>query len=511
MAVVTNTVPSLRQEDSGLVCNSAFYDLNIWLQRKLTTADMEQLQRLAVERLKHSVSELQTLVDHDRRNQPLPPPKPTTLHLITDTSALTTSVGDLKTYVGDESARITVPSAVLDSLDALKRGSDTENVNARETVRWFDRIIGKGGSDKGIKIQAPNEVYGTWQECLEWYNPPPSADTAAQSGFAAPDAMTESMMLSKTTEVMDQLSISPPSSPTLAPTNVPRLLKAGQTFNEGPGRKDLPPIITRANTMPVMKEPPSPTSPLPNPEVPRRIQPIINCALECLHSEKPEISKSSEGVLYLVTNNPEITHWAKCFGVPVLNTKELNNKIYEENRLYKEKKNDWQFSQSRAQNNSNLVGGKVNYGNSGNVKQDHMTPNGARGGRNENAPSGRRRNRHNQNANFNSNSNTNNNGQQNSVNGGNNHINNISPSARGGRPIGRAGYQIPIARSATIGTPKELENKFAGSPESIPQFPTSPNRNGFRPRENKQEQPEYILGRGANRGVARGKGKLWVP
>ena len=61
-----------------------------------------QLQRLAVERLKHSVSELQEMVDHDRRNQPLPPPKPTTLHLLTDASALTTSVSEIKGYVAEE-------------------------------------------------------------------------------------------------------------------------------------------------------------------------------------------------------------------------------------------------------------------------------------------------------------------------------------------------------------------------------------------------------------------------
>ncbi|RVD86183.1 uncharacterized protein DFL_004472 [Arthrobotrys flagrans] len=482
---------------------------------------LDLLQKLAVARLKHTVSELEDQVEFDRRNNPTPPPKPTTLHLVPDCSALTTSITDIKAYVAEESAKVTVPLCVLDALDALKRGSETENVNARETVRWFDRTIGKGTAEKGVKVQAPTEIYGKWEECLEWYSPlTTTAGGGDEFSFASPLAMTESQMLAQADEGLNGLSISPspPGSPTIgastAPSMPPRILKPANTFHSGPGVPKHQISLPRSTTMP-LQDPPSPTSSLHAPDVPKKIQPIINCALEILHSEKTEFSKKSEGVFFLVTNNPETSHWAKSFGIPSLNTKELAGKIVEEKRLYKAKKRDWDHMHSSKANQPVLDANDFRNRDLRKSPKNTFTQpyfqsgrgGGSAGGRQNSSQNvtpndnqqPRRRNRNNQNARG---------GAANGGGGGN--------SGRGGR----GGYRGGFSRNSTAPTLQE-------KPPNGNVYSTSPtqhhNHNGHQNSHRIPQQilgrgqlttdgePEYVLGRGANRGVARGKGKLWVP
>ncbi|KAK6527251.1 hypothetical protein TWF281_010439 [Arthrobotrys megalospora] len=477
------------------------------------------LQKLAVARLKHTVSELEDQVEFDRRNNPIPPPKPTTLHLVPDCSALTTSITEIKAYVAEESAKVTVPLCVLDALDALKRGSENENINARETVRWFDRTIGKGTAEKGVKVQAPTEIYGKWEECLEWYNPLTTSGEGDEFSFASPLAMTESQMLAQADEGLNGLSISPspPGSPTIAasttPSMPPRILKSSNTFHLGPGAPKQHISLPRSTTTP-LQDPPSPTSSLHAPEVPKKIQPIINCALEILHSEKTEFSKKSEGVFFLVTNNPETSHWAKSFGIPSLNTKELAGKIAEEKRLYKAKKRDWDHMHSPKANQPVLDANDFrNRDLRKSPKNTFSQPyfqggrGGGAGGRQNASQNGgpndiqqpRRRNRNNQNA-----------------RGGG-----ATGGGGGGNPGrgGRGGYHSGFGRNSA----PMLQEK----PQSSNIYSTSPtqhhNHNNYQNSHRAPQQilgrgqpvadgePEYVLGRGANRGVARGKGKLWVP
>ncbi|KAJ6256804.1 hypothetical protein Dda_8672 [Drechslerella dactyloides] len=459
-----------------------------------------------VARLKHTVSELEDQVEFDRRNNPIPPPKPTTLHLVPDASALTTSITEIKAYVAEDSAKVTVPLCVLDSLDALKRGSESENINARETVRWFDRTVGKGTSEKGVKVQAPGEVYGRWEECLEWYNPLTMApDDGDEIAFTSPLAMTESQMLAQATDSTNQLSISPspPSSPavgTSAPLPMPpRILKHGNTFHHPAAGVPKQQVTLPRSASTPLQEPTSPTSSLHAPDVPRKVQPIINCALEILHSEKTEFSKKSEGVFFLITNNPEISHWAKSFGIPALNTKELAGKIAEEKRLYKAKKRDWDHMHSSKANQPVLDANDfrnrdLRMSPKTAPSQPHLQS-GRGGGRSNASPSGvfnddhqpRRRNRHNQNARP-STANETSNGK----------------SVRGGR----GGYHARIHSHAH--QEKHQNDAVHGTSPTQHHGHNTPSKQTFE-RAQLDGEPEYVLGRGANRGVARGKGKLWVP
>ncbi|KAK6349339.1 hypothetical protein TWF730_010087 [Orbilia blumenaviensis] len=478
------------------------------------------LQKLAVARLKHTVSELEDQVEFDRRNSPIPPPKPTTLHLVPDCSALTTSITEIKGYVAEESAKVTVPLCVLDTLDALKRGSENENVNARETVRWFDRTIGKGTAEKGVKVQAPTEIYGKWEECLEWYNPlTTNSGDGDEFSFASPLAMTESQMLAQVDDGLTGLSLSPspPGSPTISasatPSMPPRILKSANTFHSGLGIPKQQISLTRSTTTP-LQDPPSPTSSIHAPEVPKKIQPIINCALDILHSEKTEFSKKSEGVFFLVTNNPETSHWAKSFGIPSLNTRELAGKIAEEKRLYKAKKRDWDHMHSPKANQPVLDSNDFKNRDlrkspkSAFTQPYHQSGRGGGGaGSRQNTPQNggpgdsqqpRRRNRNNQNARG---------GLSNSGGGGN--------PGRGGRGGYHGGFgrssgpmlqEKPSASNACSTSPTQNHNHSGHHhTHRIPQQILG------RGQPVSDGEPEYVLGRGANRGVARGKGKLWVP
>ncbi|KAK6512556.1 hypothetical protein TWF481_001441 [Arthrobotrys musiformis] len=482
------------------------------------------LQKLAVARLKHTVSELEDQVEFDRRNNPIPPPKPTTLHLVPDSSALTTSITDIKAYVAEESAKVTVPLCVLDALDALKRGSENENVNARETVRWFDRTIGKGAADKGVKVQAPTEIYGKWEECLEWYSP---LTTAASGGdefsSASPLAITESQMLAQADEGLNGLSISPspPGSPTIGasttPSMPPRILKSANTFHTGPGISKHHLSLPRSTTLP-LQDPPSPTSSLHAPDVPKKIQPIINCALEILHSEKTEFSKKSEGVFFLVTNNPETSHWAKSFGIPSLNTKELAGKIAEEKRLYKAKKRDWDHMHSPKASQPVL---DANDFRNRDLRKSPKTTfsqpyqQGGRGG----ATSGRQNALQNGAPNDNQQPRRRNRNNQNARGGAGNGGGGGGGSGNSGRG-GRGGHHGGFGRSSTAPTLQEKQtngNVYSTSPTQHHNHTghlgshRAPQQILGRGQSTVDEEPEYVLGRGANRGVARGKGKLWVP
>ncbi|KAF3286189.1 hypothetical protein TWF970_009738 [Orbilia oligospora] len=480
------------------------------------------LQKLAVARLKHTVSELEDQVEFDRRNNPIPPPKPTTLHLVPDCSALTTSITDIKAYVAEESAKVTVPLCVLDALDALKRGSENENVNARETVRWFDRTIGKGTADKGVKVQAPTEIYGKWEECLEWYSPLTTTTSSGEEfSFASPLAMTESQMLAQADEGLNGLSISPspPGSPPIGvsatPSMPPRILKSANTFHSGPGVPKPHISLPRSTTIP-LQDPPSPTSSLHAPEVPKKIQPIINCALEILHSEKTEFSKKSEGVFFLVTNNPETSHWAKSFGIPSLNTKELAGKIAEEKRLYKSKKRDWEHVHSLKSSQPVLDANDFRNRDLRKSPKNTFTQPYFQGGRGDGTPGGRQNPSRDGTPHDNQQSRRRNRNNQNARAGGAVNGNNGTNSARGGR----GGYHGGFGRNTAASILQEKPpngNTYSTSPTQ------SHTHNGHqnsrrapqqilgRGQSTTDAEPEYVLGRGANRGVARGKGKLWVP
>jgi hypothetical protein len=56
----------------------------------------------------------------------------------------------------------------LDALDKLKKGTEDENIHARESIRFFDRVQSPAGRKaiNGVKIQGSSDRYANWNECL---------------------------------------------------------------------------------------------------------------------------------------------------------------------------------------------------------------------------------------------------------------------------------------------------------------------------------------------------------
>ncbi len=92
-------------------------------------------------------------------------------HFILDTSVLTKTIMTIKRWSETPDIVFLVPLSTLHELDRLKSGVSTLNINARESVRFIERLlkqdenISSGGSNHAsVKIQKRNEVI-FWKKC----------------------------------------------------------------------------------------------------------------------------------------------------------------------------------------------------------------------------------------------------------------------------------------------------------------------------------------------------------
>ncbi|PWW73045.1 hypothetical protein C7212DRAFT_354179 [Tuber magnatum] len=124
------------------------------------------LERFAVARLQYTVNELQTKVDHDRN---LVPPVRKIFHCVADESVLTSRIAGFKTWVSEGFITLAVPFCTLDALDDTKKGTDTKNVNSRETIRYLERCQVK--PIRGAKVLSAGEMFVSWMECEQFRLP----------------------------------------------------------------------------------------------------------------------------------------------------------------------------------------------------------------------------------------------------------------------------------------------------------------------------------------------------
>src|SRR2546421_12250756 len=107
-------------------------------------------------------------------------------HCIVDDTALITNISEIKTWISQGIVTLVIPlysrnsqeiSAVatrltrlaLERLNLLKKDSSQIGINAREAVKFLDRVTsGKDGpSQEAITLQGPDEEYKTWDEVEE--------------------------------------------------------------------------------------------------------------------------------------------------------------------------------------------------------------------------------------------------------------------------------------------------------------------------------------------------------
>ncbi|KAL7274767.1 hypothetical protein RUND412_002321 [Rhizina undulata] len=306
-----------------------------------------QFEKLAVARLKYNVSELKIRVDHDRALQP---PSRKVYNCITDDSALTESIGDLKRWINDGFLTMLVPLCTLDALDNLKKGTEPANVNSRESIRFFDRCQSGGGrnSIRGVRLQSPAEMFATWAECEK---------------FLVPGAQVPA-------------KTSPSTSPTayraggngyFRNENYSSNGNANGNWNShGYGNDNMGGGGGGRNRR-ASKPEASPTTP------PKWIQGIVNCALWSKHCD----TTSNETLL--VTNNDDVAAWARIFGLRVVNSDELKSLVYTEDHAFETRKRHYVESQNARPTTPNSPlsarGGRNGRGGG------HFSSSGGRGGR----------------------------------------------------------------------------------------------------------------------------------
>jgi hypothetical protein len=275
----------------------------------------------------------------------------------------------IKRLEKDTDERMADTPVALDQLDRSKKGNGQRNVNARETIRFFDRA--QSGRDEidpdGIQMQAPNEQYPNWNDIERKFILPQHleglglegqvltesklAEELEKLGVKSLDGEADSFdsMDSAPKKPFDPViarpkSIASPSTSTsdkssnqrASGTNAPMDIKAlekrfsggarptssgrQQAFGGSNGNRKS---FTNTNSHKRVQS----VSPL---GVPHYLQPLFNCILYRMNEAE---SRSSQPVL--VTNCLETITWAHKFGITVQRLDQLKASIALEDKDYK--------------------------------------------------------------------------------------------------------------------------------------------------------------------------------
>ncbi|KAH0543102.1 hypothetical protein FGG08_002528 [Glutinoglossum americanum] len=298
-------------------------------------------QRLAIARLRYNVHELQSKVD---QNRTLKPPTRKILNCFVDETALTDGISDIKAWVADHAITITVPLCTLDRLDDLKKGSAQVNVNAREAIRFFDRAQSGRGKPPvlGVRMQAPTEQYATWADVEKYLAPEylPSVDEQVLPLVQGLDRMS----VARQPELGGLSSVDRPmSSSSSATASSTNSLKGSKAVLSSSTPGYIPQQIgpSEADTTVHSHRRGGSTSAV---EVPRPIQPLLNCVLWRMHGESP--SSDGLGSFFLVTNDLETLSWAQKFDISVKRLDQLSQAIRREEADYKSRLSLFEKSKS---------------------------------------------------------------------------------------------------------------------------------------------------------------------
>ncbi|KAJ5128246.1 hypothetical protein N7448_001964 [Penicillium atrosanguineum] len=265
-----------------------------------------------------------------------------TFHCAVDETALTTNISEIKKWTTSGAIDLIVPLYTLERLHALKRAGSQIAINAREAVRFLDRVT--SGKDHivadRVALQGPMEQYERWEDAEKFFLPEFEEEPEVLDETASPDSATESpnhqasesddlsqMLLSKLnfkkeTEAASVTSAGSPSGPrsrtsSRSSRTSPECAQhengsTGKTEKKGHQR------TSSASTIPV---------------VPLVLRPLLSALLWRLHSG-PDAENSAKSCI-LVTNDRATQVWAQKFGIGVKNIVQLRTAIQYEEREYK--------------------------------------------------------------------------------------------------------------------------------------------------------------------------------
>lgn len=233
-------------------------------------------------------------------------------------------------------------STALERLHALKRAGSQVAINAREAVRFLDRVTsGKDhiAADR-VALQGPMEQYERWEDAEKFFLPEFEEEPEALDDAASPESTHGSqkmdtpesddlsqMLLSKLNfkkenEAASITSAGSPSGPGSRTSSHSSRTSPECAQHENGDKNDKPKSghsrTASGSTIPV---------------VPPVLRPLLSALLWRLHSG-PDAENSAKSCI-LVTNDRATQVWAQKFGIGVKNILQLRTAIQYEEREYK--------------------------------------------------------------------------------------------------------------------------------------------------------------------------------
>ncbi|KAF4765234.1 hypothetical protein HAV15_003478 [Penicillium sp. str.  len=264
-----------------------------------------------------------------------------------DETALSTNISEIKKWTTNGAIDLVVPLYTLERLHALKRAGSQVAINAREAVRFLDRVTsGKDhiATDR-VVLQGPMEQYERWEEAEKFFlpefeeepevvdealdNKEPVAESSAKDDLTKNESDDLSQMLlsklnfKKDPEAVSITSVGTPSGPgsrtsSRSSRTSPECAQHESSNGTAKNNKTKSKASTHQRTI----------SGSVIPTAPPALRPLLSALLWRLHTG-PDAENSAKTCI-LISNDR-----ATQFGIGVKNILQLRTAIQYEEREYK--------------------------------------------------------------------------------------------------------------------------------------------------------------------------------
>ncbi|KAJ5797219.1 uncharacterized protein N7518_005759 [Penicillium psychrosexuale] len=268
-----------------------------------------------------------------------------------DETALSTNISEIKKWTTNGAIDLVVPLYTLERLHALKRAGSQIAINAREAVRFLDRVTsGKDhiAADR-VLLQGPMEQYERWEEAEkfflpefeeepevvdETYNDEPAIEISARNTLTKNESDDLSQMLlsklnfKKDPETVSITSVGTPSGPG-SRTSSRSSRTSPECAQHGSGNEATKNDRTKSKSSNHQRT----ISGSVIPTAPPALRPLLSALLWRLHAG-PDAENSAKTCI-LISNDRATQVWAQKFGIGVKNILQLRTAIQYEEREYK--------------------------------------------------------------------------------------------------------------------------------------------------------------------------------
>lgn len=300
-------------------------------------------------------------------------------------------------FLADLTFFFPLPLSALERLHALKRAGSQTAINAREAVRFLDRVT--SGKDHitadRVTLQGPMEQYEHWEDAEKFFLPefeeePEAIDDAEpiesapeespkNNGTSGPEDLSQ-MLLSKLNfkkdpEVASITSAGTPSGPgSRTSSRSSRTSPECAQHENGTANKAEKPKPGHQRT----------ASGSVIPIAPPALRPLLSALLWRLHGG-PDAENSVKSCI-LVTNDRATQVWAQKFGIGVKNILQLRTAIQYEEREYKNRCKYVEKTQTQPTEQPKTL---LSYEDDSDEDELVFVPRGGRGGKGSSSRGGR--------------------------------------------------------------------------------------------------------------------------